>query len=391
MGPFRRLSLLILLAITAPSASAKQPRLDRYGDLLPEGAVARLGSQRWRHPGGVSALTFSPDGRHLLSAGCAGIRGTDVLCRWEVPTGKLVRRYATPRDFVSVAFSPDSRTLAAGYFAPLLLWSPRSGKELRRITDPPPYVSSLAYSPDGRTLAAASRVTEACRRWRVDTDEKLPSWTAGGGGGVLSFAPDGKFLAHAGNRALTVWDAANGKEWFWQAAPHAMALRAVAFSPDGRTLVTAASPPSGVPEAHTNGLRLWDVFSRKELRRFGGDDTTAFAVCFFADGRTLVSLSGDGVRLWELLTGRERGRIDAKQAGHPKRMALSPDGRLLALAAQDGTIRLWSATKFKELRKLRGHDGAVTALAFSPDGRLLASGSMDATVLVWDVAAGRHD
>jgi sugar lactone lactonase YvrE len=388
---------------------------------------------RMRGPGKVHGLAFSPDGRSLASA----VRGEHSALLWEVATGKVRRCLRGPSDRASlvafapdgktlavadmfsaviylsnlvtgkgitppgghefvvnaVAFSPDSRTLAAGYLAPLLLWDPRSGKELRRITDPPPYVSSLAYSPDGRTLAAASRATNECRRWRLDRDEKLQSWSAGAGddGGVLSFASDGKFLAHAGKGALTVWDAATGKKQLLLSAPKAMPFRAVAFSPDGRTLATGASELSGCPKAPTNGLRLWDVLSQKEVRRFGGDDTTAFAVAFSADGRTLVSLSDDGVRLWEVLTGRKRGRIDAQQAGFPKRMAYSPDGRLLALAGADGTVRLWSVTKLRELQRLRGHEGEVLALAFSPDGRLLASGSMDATVLVWDVAAGRHD
>jgi WD40 repeat protein len=90
--------------------------------------------------------------------------------------------------------------------------------------------------------------------------------------------------------------------------------------------------------------------------------------------------------LWEVATGRELFRFRAKSTyGHS--LALSPDGRVLAVEGPKGSILLWDLCRGKELRPLRGHMHEVQSLAFSPDGRLLASGSADGTVLLWDTAA----
>jgi len=67
-------------------------------------------------------------------------------------------------------------------------------------------------------------------------------------------------------------------------------------------------------------------------------------------------------------------------------IVFSPDGKIVASAGQDKTVRLWEAATGKEMRKLQGHSEEVFSVAFSPDGKRLASGSGDTTVLVWKVA-----
>jgi WD40 repeat protein len=152
---------------------------------------------------------------------------------------------------------------------------------------------------------------------------------------------------------------------------HARCVWSVAFSPDGRTLASAAGDgerPEGVGE-----LKLWDVQAGREVRSYEGADALLFSVAFAPDGETLAAAGWDrAVRVWDV--GERRPKAVLRGHTAPVRgLAYAPDGRTLASAGFDGAVRLWEARAGTCLAVLTAEPCRLHAVAFRPDGRVLAA------------------
>jgi len=246
--------------------------LDRFGDPLPEGAIARLGTVRFRHGSQVRSVAFSPDGKTLASG------GQDNTVRfWEIATGKEIRRFTVVTgpgseysDVESIAFSPDGNLLAAGTGngpAEVVIWIVAAGKVLHRISTNLAHVRCVAFAPDGKTVAASVEDgTHKHSIWLCDVNTgKSVRQLKGevGGSHPLAFSPDGKILA-ATNRdrtnrnqdnAIHFWDPATGRE-LRRLEGHTGAVSAIAF---------ARRPDAGFGRAEddpTMGNGDWQVTAR---------------------------------------------------------------------------------------------------------------------------------
>ena len=162
---------------------------------------------------------------------------------------------------------------------------------------------------------------------------------------------------------------------------------ALAWSPDGKTLAAARS-----------AISLWDVESGKTVKTLEGHQDFVRALTFSPDGRRLASASMDkSVKVWNLSEGKESLALkpegfafyaDGEWVTAPIRLpataaAFSADGKSLATAGADRIVRVWDAKTGTLKKELKGHRGAVTAVAFFPDGRRLISSSLDHTIRAW--------
>jgi WD40 repeat protein len=168
-------------------------------------------------------------------------------------------------------------------------------------------------------------------------------------------------------------------------------VQSVAFSPDGRHLLSGSGEPPGADQAVRDyTVRLWDLEAGRELRCLAGHADQVTCVAFFPDGRRCLSAGHDHVlRVWDLETGRELRRL----AGHTDRVksvAIAADGRLALSGGCDSMLRLWDLEHGREVHRFRKHKHWVMSVALSPDGRLAVSGGYDHTVRLWEVASGRE-
>ncbi|MBL7497065.1 Hsp70 family protein [Frankia sp. CNm7] len=123
-----------------------------------------------------------------------------------------------------------------------------------------------------------------------------------------------------------------------------------------------------------------------------GHDRDVTSCAFSPDGRLLATISKDGIKLWDVTTGRVVDELSAagRKSSVPNSCVFSPDGKLLAITGSDKTLRIFDVVTRAETMTFSGHKGPVYGVAFSPDGTMLATTSTDRTVKLWGVATGNQ-
>ncbi len=382
------------------SLSAETAR-GRQGAVTTRTALTVWDARTWKErpalPGGtdeINAFAFSPDGKHLAAA------GTDRTVRvWE-DGGSAPRTLRGHGDQVmTVAFSPDGTWLAsAGMDQTVRVWEVAGGRELFALRGHDGTVYHVAFAPAGAgTPTLASGGQDGMVKVWAPLARPNPRPFRGHAAGVscVALSPDSSRLASASTdeRAVRVWDVVTGREV--RRLPCG-ALN-VAFSPDGRRLVTAGG--DGIDSGKEGELLVWDVEGGSAPVRLRGHNQFVISVAFSPDGKWIASAGANPraerledrvgeVKVWDANGGKERASFRPAR-GHAVSLAFSPDGDHLAVASTEDTVRVYGVPGGKEAGAFRGHTGPVASVAFSPDGRRLAAGGADGVVLIWDAGSGR--
>jgi WD40 repeat protein len=380
----RLVPVLIVALISWSQALGQPPKVDLFGDPLPEGAVARMGSIRLRHPG-LAGYRFLPDSRLLTTV------GTDRTVRlWDALRGRELRRVTlqgTAPLSRDMTLSPDRKTVAAHQSTEnrLLFWDAETGKELKALPGPDGDVQTLFFSADSKHLALAlisgkvviwdwaneksREIAITPRKYKYDSAYHA------------AYSPDGKWFAvGGGNEPVEIIDLTTDKitkvlrEY----------IRASAFSPDGRRLVT-----TGTKKDHGKSLvvfRILDTANWNELAEFTFDQKEGYLTLRFSpDGQTLACGFSDASMLMDVSSGKVLKRFE----GRPVGFLFSPDGKLL-VANVGLRVAVWDVKSGNEIHIEPGDFGGTAAIAVSPDGKYFASGDWMSTYIhLWDAATGK--
>jgi len=343
-------------------------------------------------PSGLTTVAFSPDSKSIAAAPYP-----DYSAKiWDVATGQELQKFAGQFSVQALAMSPDGKTLASSSPA-VIVEDPATGRTIKTLTIDA--ADMVAFSPDGRCLAANPGIGRSLEVWDTRT------WTP-----MLSITPPrdwrqnapASWFAFGNSSPQSQLGTAQSTQFTIDGQSHTIWLSnsPMAVSLDGRLLVQLGNP--------TNQLEIWDTASGRKIQSFEGHKVGVLYLAFSKDGRSLVTIGQDsmrtfvngafqgnieyGVKVWDVATWKERLWI-SYPLPWPLSALLSPDGHRLAVERSRQLVEIVDANNGLPLGAFTAPAPATDAgwnkgkpnLAFSPDGTLLLQGSKGG-IRVWKLA-----
>ena len=340
------------------------------------------------HSGWVMDASFSPDGRHLVTAS-----NDDTVQIWEFVAGQWQKKVTLRNSewVLTAEFSPDGHNILIVYTTGIVkIWRFVAGQlgekatTIRHSADSP---VDAVFSPVGRHLVSVS-TDRTAQIWELVAGQWQQKTTIQHLGSVnsASFSPDGRHLAIASDNTTQIWESVAGQ---WQqktTIQHLSWVHSISFSPEGRHLATAFGD-------HT--VKIWESvagqWQEKAIIEHLGVVTGAY---FSPDGSLLATASDDNTaQIWELVVGRWQKKATIQHGDWVNSASFSPDGRHLVTASEDHTVKILGrfAGQWQEKATISSHTSGVQEARFSPDGCQLLTASTDKTAKVWLLKSGANN
>lgn len=380
------------------------------------------------HQSNVTACSFSPDGKRIVSASW-----DKTLKIWEVATGEeLYTLVGHQKSVNACAFSADgSMVVSASSDHTLKIWNSRTGSELFTLAGHDGTVLCCAFSPDGKHILSGGRHT--LRLWDAADGSSLGKF-ANRGAECCFYSPDGTRIVtsfsirdNPGTSSLTLWDSANGSEIATHApfeeSKYGRANRSVwscNFSPDGLQVIAGiggehvlfdgsdgqelgvAVKNAGTTScqflpygnrtlcARVNEAQLWDKTSGERIGTFVGHMRDVTACASSPDGSLIVTSSADGsLKIWSV----SAASTTSPTGGYTQQLkdcAYSFDGARIGAVSADRTARIYAGKDGSILLSLDAVDDSLCSCAFSPNGRLFVAGADHGNIFLWDALTGER-
>ncbi len=344
----------------------------------------------------VSGPAFSPDGSRMAAVSPSSSSNIKV---WDLSTGNILSVLNIQQGRVdSIAFSPDGKLILTGITIEDTIglgriWDVNTGHSIADLKGHQGIISGAAFSPDGRLAASVSGTglgffipTFCCgdrsaRIWSVDNGQLLKILEHRRGVNSVAFSPDGKIL-------VTGDESGNAYIWKWETEENPILLQghtgvifSVAFDPNGKLVATASEDGTA---------RIWDANTAAEVAILRGHKNWVTYISFSSDGGNVFTLSADDtVRVWEITSGQDSIVLNGHK-GELNNGAFSPDDNFVITSSDDGTARIWNANTGDNIFVLEGGPGGVTGALFSPDGSWAVSSGEDQTTRIWNVKTGKE-
>ena len=380
MNSTSRLAVFLLLTLSFGSAAAmawgsgsqSEQLLDRDGDPLPKGAIARLGSKRATgenpiHKGFIQAVAFSPSGKHVASASYHHELGAR-LAVWQAKSGKLIcQPNLEQQTYIrEVFFSQDGNTLAGSDWHRFHYWDSYSGKPIDVLP---------ATTTGGRGVAV--RGAANLFAGLVELEERKPASTV---------------IKREGVTEIRLWEFPYGK-LYKRFGKKERPQAPLVFAPVGLRIASGGArlKEDSPKEEYSPRLLIWNGHGGDVVLELPVSDWVV-ALGFTTDGRKLISGTANGqIQVWDTHKGKELRQFKPEKSVSPGVIAISPDGKHVAMAdGRSGEIVLWDAGTGVQIGCFAGDSSAnvgfVRRMLFSPDGRLLATGGDDSTILIWQIS-----
>lgn len=369
-------------------ASSSDDQSIRLWDTFTLAIIATLSG----HSDSVRSVAWNPQGNQLVSASA-----DQTLKLWDTHNYACIRTISTgepaPR---AIAWHPFQSLWAAGHGKMVWVWD-EEGNCVQTLKGHTGLIMSVTWSPCGRWIASSSD-DATIRVWNFEQGYAVQvlsghrrsiwsiSWHAiTGHKGTANATPvildEGDSLLASGSHDQTVklWNPATGN-CIRTLQGHTNSLRDLTWNRSGTMLASVT---------HSRQVKLWNTTTGHPVDSPIGQGETAWTVAWnpSADNQHLLAVSNDNIQIWDSLTERRLKTLVGHQ-GWIWWIDWSPDGSLIASAADDQTVRIWEVESERCLQVLEGHSGWVRSLAWSGCGRYIASSSEDQTIRIWEVSTG---